>query len=236
MRTISFVTTRSTTSSLATGAYTLPDAACLLRVPLARLRYWLRGTSNSKKEKASRHLPAGDFDTLGEGRDRHFGFQTLIELFMIAQLRERGVHMRTLQKARAELAERFNTPHPFALRGLLTSGPKLLKELGDEVLLELGSGGQTAFERVVEPFCQRLDFDRATDVAVRFYPDGKESSVVVDPKHAFGRPVIEGTNITTEAIGCLIRGGDKLEDIAADYRLDLAQVESAWEYERKLAA
>ena len=230
------MTSRSANSSLATGAYTLPDAACLLQVPLARLRYWLRGASASNSATGSRHLPAGEFETLGEGKDRHFGFQTLIELFTIAELRERGVQMKTLQAARAELAERYQTPHPFALRGLLTNGRKLLKELGDAVLLELGTGGQTAFERVVEPFCKRLDFDAATNMATRFYPDEKSRSIVVDPKHAFGRPVIDGTNITTEAIGCLIRGGEKVEDVAADYRLEPAQVEAAWEYERKLAA
>jgi uncharacterized protein (DUF433 family) len=132
--------------------------------------------------------------------------------------------------------KRFQTPHPFALEGLLVDGHRLLKELGDETLLELGSGGQTAFEKVIAPFCRRLDFDETTKLVSRFYPNGTESDVVIDPHHAFGRPVISGTNITTEAPACLIRGGEKVEDVAQDFRLEPEQVEEAWAFERRLAA
>jgi hypothetical protein len=106
--------------------------------------------------------------------------------------------------------ERFQTPHPFALVGLLVDGHRLLKEPGDETLLELGSDGQTAFEKVIAPFCRRLDLTRRP----RFYPDGPESDVVIDPHHAFGRPVISGTNITTEALACLIRGARRSRSCA----------------------
>jgi hypothetical protein len=133
----------------------------------------------------------------GTGKDRTFDFYTLIELFTIGQLRAQGLSWPTLRKARTEPMERFQTPHPFAMEGLLVDGHRLLKELGDETLLELGPGGQTAFEKVIAPFCRRLDFDETTKLASRFYPDGPESDVVIDPHHAFGRPVISGTNITT---------------------------------------
>jgi uncharacterized protein (DUF433 family) len=119
--------------------------------------------------------------------------------------------------------ERFQTLHPFALEGLLIDGRRLLKELGDETLLELGSGGQTAFEKVIAPFCERLDFDQTTKLASRFYPEGAEAGVVIDPQHAFGRPIVNGTNITTEALACLIRGGEKIEDVAQDFRLEQEQ-------------
>jgi len=212
-------------SKLASGAYTLPDAARLLRLPLRRLRAWVLGRDAAEA-----------FGHRGTGKDRTFDFYTLIELFTIGQLRAQGLSWPTLRKARAELMERFQTPHPFALEGLLVDGHRLLKELGDESLLELGSGGQTAFEKVIAPFCRRLDFDETTKLASRFYPDGPDSDVVVDPHHAFGRPVINGTNVTTEALACLIRGGEKIEDVAQDFRLEPEQVANAWEFERRLAA
>ena len=112
----------------------------------------------------------------------------------------------------------------------------MLKELDDAALLEIDSGGQTAFSSVLEPFCARLDFDSTTKLASRFFPDGKESAVIVDPAHSFGRPILGGTNITTEAIACLIHGGEKIEDIAADFLLELKQVEDAWSFEQRLAA
>jgi uncharacterized protein (DUF433 family) len=212
-------------SKLASGAYTLPDASRLLGLPLARLRAWVLGRGVAEA-----------LGYRGTGKDRTFDFYTLIELFTIAQLRTHGLSWPTLRKARAELMERFQTPHPFALEGLLVDGHRLLKELGDETLLELGSGGQTAFEKVIAPFCRRLDFDRTTKLASRFYPEGPQAGVVIDPQHAFGRPVISGTNITTEALACLIRGGEKIEDVAQDFRLEPEQVENAWDFERRLAA
>jgi uncharacterized protein (DUF433 family) len=212
-------------SSLSSGIYTLPDAAHLLGMPLPKLRSWLLGKN--------------EVDALGyrgSRKDRSFSFYTLIELFTIGQLRSAGLSLQTLRKARLELISRFETAHPFALEGLLHNGRQLLKELGDDSLLELGSGGQTAFEKVMAPFCQRIDFDATSKLASRFYPIGKESKVVIDPRHSFGRPVIDGTNITTEALACLIRGGEALEDVAQDFQLDPTDVEDAWEFEQRIAA
>jgi hypothetical protein len=60
--------------------------------------------------------------------------------------------MQKLRRFRNELAERFETDFPFALKGLLSSRRELLKEMGDCALLQLGTGGQTAFEKVFHTF------------------------------------------------------------------------------------
>lgn len=175
-------------------------------------------------------------ESAGSGRDRHFGFLTLVELFTIAELRQRNVSIAAIRQARDELAVRFKTDHPFALGGLLCSGKKLLKEMGDGVLLELGARGQTAFEKILEPFCARLDFDDVTSLARRFHPLGKEIPIVVDPRHAFGRPVIDGTNVTTEAIVSLVRGGEAVEDIADSLAISVEAVKAAKSFEFNKAA
>jgi uncharacterized protein (DUF433 family) len=218
---------------LASGAYTLPDAARLLGLPLARIGAWVRGTA---EVSGHRHLPAGPFPSRAEGRDRYVNFYTLIELFTVAELRRLGVSMKTLKANRTELSERFSTAYPFALRGLLTDGRRLLKELGEQVLLELGSGGQSAFEAVVTPFCHRLDFDASSDLASRYFPLGRKIPVIVSPAHAFGRPVIAGTNLPTETIASLVRGGESLDDIAAEYQLSREEVDHAWRFEERRAA
>ncbi len=217
---------------LAAGAYTLPDAARLLGLPAGKLRSWVSGIAVD----ASRHLPAGPFATRSNGRDRHVDFYTLIELFTVAELRKAGLSMRTLRENRVELSERFSTPYPFALKGLLTDGHRLIKELGEQALLELGTGGQSAFEAVLVPFCRQLDFDTASQLAARFFPMGREVPIVVSPKHAFGRPVVSGTNVTTEAIANLVRGGESMDDIAHEYELPIEQIDAAWRFENSLAA
>lgn len=214
------------------GVYLVPDAARILRVPLSVLRSWISG----RLDEDRRHFPAGEIATTGHGANRLFGFHALIELFTVAQLRKRGVPMAVVRQARAELMDRFQTPHPFALEGLMTSGRTLVKSLNDEILLELGSRGQTAFTKVLEPFCTSLDFDKASSLASRYFPLGKQHPVVVDPRRAFGRPAIDGTNLTTEAIVSLLRGGEAVENVAESFHIPVDAVLATKAFEQQKAA
>lgn len=220
------VTAAKPTAPAYAGVYTLPDAARVLRLRASKLRAWIKSEEDTK---------AGAFLSQGAGRERHFDFHTLIELYAVAFLRERGVSMSAIRHARDELARRFSTPHPFALRGLLLSGRDILKELGDGALLELGKSGQTAFEEVLAPFCEKLEFDQSTGLASAFYPEGRQSAVVVDPRRAFGKPVIRGTGTPTETLAALIRSGDSPQQVAEDFRLRPDQVEDAWRFENRAA-
>lgn len=60
--------------------------------------------------------------------------------------------------------------------------------------------------------------------------------VVVDPRHAFGRPVIDGTNLTTEAIMALLRGGEAVENIAESLQISPEAVQAAKAFEQQKAA
>lgn len=226
------IAAKPSTAPWTQGVYLIPDAARILRLPASVLRSWISG----RPTENSRYYPAGEFATEGDGKDRHFGFHSLIELFTIAQLRQRGIPMTAVRQARAELMERFNTPHPFALEGLMTSGRTLIKSLNEEILLELGTAGQTAFNKVLEPFCAGLDFDAASSLAKRYFPLGRDKPVVVDPRRAFGRPVIEGTNLTTETIMSLLRGGETVENVADSFQIDPDAVLAAKAFEQMKAA
>jgi hypothetical protein len=171
----------SNNSPFTTGAYTLPDAAKLLDIPIPRLRTWVVGRTVPDRSAGRKKVyPAGTVKSQGVARDRHFSFYTLVELFTLAHLRGLGVSLRVLKQARQELAEREKTDHPFALEGILTDHKKLIFDLGKQGWLELGSGGQTSFGKVLEPFYFRLDFDNNTRMASRYHPAGKDKPIVVD--------------------------------------------------------
>lgn len=227
----------SKNSPLSTGAYTLPDAAKLLHLPIPRLRTWVIGRTIADQSMGRKKVyPAGNVKSNGIARDRHFSFYTLVELFTLASLRGLGVSLRVIRQARSELAERDNTSHPFALEGLLTDRKKLLFDLGEKALLELGAGGQTSFEEIIAPFCIRLDFDATTRMACRYHPLGKDKPIIVDPARAFGRPIVVGTNIATENVAALIRGGETVEDVASDFGLAPEVVSEVWSFENRLVA
>ena len=227
----------SNNSPFTTGAYTLPDAAKLLDIPVPRLRTWVIGRTVPDRSTGRKKVyPAGTVKSQGVARDRYFSFYTLVELFTLAHLRQLGVSLRVLKQARHELAEREKTDHPFALEGILTDRKKLLYDLGKEALLELGANGQTSFEKMLEPFCIRLDFDADTRMAMRYHPAGKDKPIVVDPARSFGRPIIAGTSVATESIAALIRGGETIEDVAGDFGLAPEIISEAWRFENRMAA
>jgi uncharacterized protein (DUF433 family) len=81
----------------------------------------------------------------------------------------------------------------------------------------------------------RLDFDK-NNLAQRLYPLGKNTSIIVDPRHQFGQPTISGTNLFPETIYNLYKNKESKKFIALSYDISVKQVNDAIEYCKKLAA
>ena len=86
-------------------------------------------------------------------------------------------------------------------------------------------------------FCiKRIEYD-SDGSPIRFYPFtrgfGREDPklVAIDPFVKFGRPVIRGTGVTTNAVAKFVKAGDSILELADDYRVELAQIEEAVRYE-----
>ena len=86
-------------------------------------------------------------------------------------------------------------------------------------------------------FCiKRIEYDSHGN-PIRFYPFtrgfGREDPklIAIDPFVKFGRPVIRGTGVTTNAVAKFVKAGDSILELADDYRVELAQIEEAVRYE-----
>jgi uncharacterized protein (DUF433 family) len=75
-----------------------------------------------------------------------------------------------------------------------------------------------------------------TGLAERFWPLGRDSHIVIDPRVSFGRPVIVKTAITVESISSLAAGGEAAENIAAQFDIPLAAVLEADRFARPTVA
>ena len=98
------------------------------------------------------------------------------------------------------------------------------------------TNGQTltpAQQQSVDVFFDRVDFDAG--IAVRYWPDGRGTQVVLDPVRQSGRPTIFGTRITTSTLHGMNLGGDPAGWIADACNLETVQVEDAIDFERRLA-
>ncbi len=142
------------------------------------------------------------------------------------KLKERGVKSKNIRKAHTIMSECLGTPYPFAHKAVFALGKDGLyfEHFGN--FLSSTDGVQTAFEQVVVPFSEKIEFSK-DGVAAKYYPLGKKSSIVVNPKNQFGQPVIEGTNILTETILMLHRGKEPISSICELYGLSRKNVRDA---------
>jgi uncharacterized protein (DUF433 family) len=100
------------------------------------------------------------------------------------------------------------------------------------------SDGQTVMRSVLVDSLRRVE--RGTDGrVVRFYPWLNESTEVraveIDPDRAFGRLVLVGTGIPTQAIAERFAEGDDIDVLARDFELDVAKIQQALRWEQRKA-
>ena len=160
-------------------------------------------------------------------------FLDLIELYMVAGLRKH-VPLRRLKEAVHDAAQRLGIDHPLARQTYLRDGGHLFLEM-EGALLHLGRAGQLAFPGIIRPRAEHIVF--AEDgIAARWYPLGRDRTIVVHPGIMSGAVTIEGTRIDTRTIAGMVDTMGSVEKVASIYELQVHQVETAWIWERRLAA
>ena len=96
---------------------------------------------------------------------------------------------------------------------------------------------QLAMRRLFDEHLKRIEWD-SSRFPIRLYPflsasaSSAERPIVIDPRIAFGRPVVASKGIATLTIAERIDAGESVNDIAADYDLEQSEIEEAVVYER----
>jgi uncharacterized protein (DUF433 family) len=207
----------------------------LLQAPSGELRRWAFGY-----DRHGSHYEAAiktDFEEIGG--DEVLTFLDLVELMFIRGLRATGRSFPMIHDAHRVLSRLLENEHPFALKGCFSDPggiyALLEKEGKADLLIELRGAGQIAMWPTLRGYLHQLDFD-LDNLAERWYPAGRASPVVVDPRISFGAPVIAGTRVETAVIAELYQGDDSIDELAWLYDLKPAQIRAAVDYERSLAA
>ena len=156
-------------------------------------------------------------------------FINLIEFHVLVALRRtHRVPMQKIRKALEWAKETYRLEHPLAELDLETDGSEVfVRELGFSI--NASQGGQIALPKVLSQYLKRIERD-PKHIPIRFYPLTYEASpkiIVMDPAVVYGRPIIEGTRITTLMVFERYSGGESLSDIASDYDLNTVVVEEA---------
>ncbi|MFO1218722.1 MAG: DUF433 domain-containing protein [Burkholderiaceae bacterium] len=216
------------------AAYGLTEAARYLRLPPATLRTWLLGRDYPKGDSQATFHP---LIKPASKHPLHLSFYNLIEAHVLRSLRtEHGVALAELRKAIAFAQKKLEVHRLLLSHDLCTHGGEIFFDRYVE-LINLSRSGQLALRKVFEDHLQRVEWDE-WQFPVRLYPYAgalQESSarvIAIDPKIAFGRPIVRRAGISTAAIVERLDAGETVKALAEDYDLSPEEIEQAVVYSR----
>jgi uncharacterized protein (DUF433 family) len=162
-------------------------------------------------------------------------YMQLIEVAIVAALRNSGVTLRRIRDAREYVQQTLKSEFPFAEYRFKTDGQRLFmdfaeivgKRKGRGTLLRPDQGGQLAWEAVIGRL-EEFEYER-NRIVIRWHVAGPQSAVAIDPRVSFGAPMVKG--IPTWAIKGRWEAGETPEEIADDFSLRKAEVVDALSFE-----
>jgi uncharacterized protein (DUF433 family) len=206
--------------------YAFRDAARYLGVPATALRAWVAGPRG--RRPVSRRADPYNHDVT---------FNDLAEAHLLQALRrQRRLSLRKVRTALASLSREFGWDRPLLEHGFATEGLDSFVERYGQ-LIGTGREGRLGLRLILDGYLRRVEWDAHGRVA-RFYPftRGLELDepcvVAIDPRVAFGCPVIAGTNVPTWIVAQRWRAGEPIGDLARDYGRQTLEIEEALRCER----
>lgn len=159
----------------------------------------------------------------------------LIEVAVVAAMRRAGISLKEIRDTREYAAKMWESEFPFAVHRFKTDGKSLFLDLqeldgraGRGKLIRPSRGGQLAWDKIIGRL-EEFDYYERDDFVIRWHVAGAKSSIVIDPRIAFGAPQIQGT--PTWAMKARLQAGESLEEIADDFDLEEGQVREALQFE-----
>jgi uncharacterized protein (DUF433 family) len=223
-------------SSLA--SYTIGEAAHYLRLPQATVRAWAVGRGYPTQHGTKRAQPVLDIPS---GKPPMLSFLNLIETHVLAAMtRDHDIPLQRVRRAVRYLADTSGTPRPLVDRQFETNGRDLFVREAER-LINVTQDGQTAIREALDLYLTRIEWD-ASGLAARLFPftgrayTGAPRAVMIDPRVAFGKPVLAGTSIPTLAIAERFKAGESEAELARDYGREESEIEEAIRCELAVAA
>ena len=212
-------------------AYSVPEAAHYLYVPEATLRSWTMGRMYPTSAGKRYFEP---LITVPEGKPRLLSFTNLVEAHVLAAIRRKhGVTLPNVRSAIDHLRSQYGIDHPLADARFKTDGLSLFIEVLDQ-LVNASMHGQTAIREIMEAHLERVEHDEK-GLAARLFPFTRYGAtdvpqprtVMIDPRVAFGRPVLAGTGIPTAVLADRYKAGESMKDLSVDYECERDLIEEA---------
>lgn len=212
-----------------TPAYTVSEAAHYLGLSYSTLRSWFAGQPylyRGERKMFKAVINPADPRTQG------LSFSNLVEAYVLTAIRrERKIGLPTIRKALAYLVERLGAKRPLLEEQFATKGAQLFVERLGEII-NLSRHGQIEMADLIQAYLERVERD-PKGLPIKLYPFTRSQppreqprTVVIDPRIAFGRPVVVGTAIPTAVLAEQFKAGDLPANLAKEYG---ANEEAVWD-------
>lgn len=206
-------------------AYAVRDVAHILNIPKSTLRSWLYGQDYRSEDGTPQHfkpLIAAQHKTRGDA----LSFMDLVEAHVVSSLRRQHlVRMNDIRRALERILEQSpNSRHPLAEKQFAVLGKNLFIEETTK-LTSITLDGQAVLRTLLENSLKRIERNPSGH-AIFLFPFPRflrlvewspPMTVVINPRIAFGRPVLAGTRIPTAIIAERVATGESLDEVATDY-------------------
>ncbi|NMO50418.1 DUF433 domain-containing protein [Actinoplanes sp. TBRC 11911] len=196
------------------------EAATHLQIPERTMRRWLRPEDGRPALVHSVGPPK-------RGRPS-VPFIALVEAYVLRALRDLELSPRAIAEAAAEVRAEFGTEYGLATRRIATDGIDVFIHYLDSDELARAQDRQIPIRGVVEDYLKYVSWDSdgfAQRLVLRRY-DPAVARVVIDPRFAWGAPIVEQAKVTVDAVLGMWRGGESPETVAGEYGLSIEQVEA----------
>jgi uncharacterized protein (DUF433 family) len=213
--------------------FTLGETAAYLGIPKSTVHWW--GRPPSAKHPLITCFPP-------HGRQATVPFIGFAEAFVLSSFRRAGVPLQRIRPAVEVLAKEIGVEHALASKRLYTDGAEVLfdyatkhgeREVMDLVVVRTQ---QRQFSEVVKGYLKRIHYGGDGWADAVQLPTYENAEVVVDPRVAFGLPLVVRGGARVEDLVDRFQAGDSVADIAADFSVPPDQVEDVIRVATRAAA
>lgn len=214
--------------------YSLTDAAVLARVPRPTTRRWFTvyvPTLPNQRHRGPFRVDGEHTKTTG-----YVSFFDLLELYVVGRLRQQGWSYPRIRDLVADAQQWTGETFPFAAPHALSSwlDRKQAPSNGSSNVASTGSSPSSTLPDPLRALIESLDVQGG--YALRWWPNGKDGMIVIDPDLGWGWSTIARRGIRTELVLEQALAGESDDSIEYSYGLTRDEVRAALDFERSSIA
>ena len=174
--------------------------------------------------------------TVPRAKRKALSYLQLIEIAVVAAMREEGVKLQEIKRAREFFVDKLGLDYPFAQARFKTDGVDILVDADGpdgqplrSKLIAANHNGQFVWSDFLKKRLNEFNYENGGEV-LSWKVNGNGSRIEIDPQISFGAPQTSG--VPTWIIKDRWKQGEGIGDIADDFGLEEDEVADALKFEK----